>query len=118
MRRTCRLFSVLCPAQETGLKAASGVLRFGGRGVRRRLISFCPALKLTNSCHSDAPDGLSVRGQMAKTDFYVLIRYHLEPSPNAEVASNYTHVPNRLKVRSSEECWAEAQKSPCWIWSA
>lgn len=61
-------------------------------------------LKFTNSCHSDAPDGLSVIGQMAKTDSYVLIRYRLEPSPNAEVASNYTHVPNRLKVRSSEEC--------------
>lgn len=63
-------------------------------GEGKRLISFCPLLELTN-----APDGLSNIGQLAKTDSYVLIRYRLEPSPNAEAASNYTRVPNNLEVR-------------------
>lgn len=40
---------------------------------------------------------------MAETDSYVLIRYCLEPSPNADAASNYTHVPNKSEVRSSKE---------------
>lgn len=55
-----------------------------------------------NSCCSDGPDGLSNIGQVAKTDSYVLIRYHLEPSPNGEAASSYTRVPSKLGVRSSK----------------
>lgn len=55
-----------------------------------------------NSCCSDGPYGLSNIGQVAKTDSYVLIRYHLEPSPNGEAASSYTHVPSKLGVRSSK----------------
>ena len=62
-------------------------------------MSFCPLLELTN-----APGGPSDIGQLAQTDSYVLIMCCLEPSPNAEAASSYTRVPDRLEVRSGEEC--------------
>lgn len=59
-----------------------------------------PVFKRHHSCRSDTPDA----GQMAQTDSYVLIKHRLEPSPNREVASNYTHVPNKLGARSGTEC--------------
>lgn len=59
-----------------------------------------PVFKLHHSCRSDTPDA----GQMAQTDSYVLIKHRLEPSPDREVASNYTHVPNKLGARSGKEC--------------
>lgn len=94
------LIAALTGCWSSSLSSGYTEQRCRGTGKKAHL----PVLELPHS-HSDAPDGLSNWGQVARTDSYVLIGYRLEPSPKGRAASVLHPCAQPMGVRFSKSVW-------------